>query len=135
MITAIAQGLRYLLPVLMTVTALSAQARKEFKLPLHWNRLYDYEEVSEISARIAATWPTLVNRISIGKSFEGRDMWLLIVNNPNTGPDMGKPAFYSDANIHGNEVQGAETNLYLVWYLLRGLAAGGAVPPGLLARR
>jgi hypothetical protein len=117
-ITTLIQGIRYLLLIALTATTLSAQARKEFKLPLHWNRLYDYDEVSEISARIAATWPTMVNRISIGKSYEGREMWLLVVNNPDTGPDTAKPAFYSDANIHGNEVQGAETNLYLVWYLL-----------------
>lgn len=97
---------------------LEAQASKQFKLPLHWNRLYSYTELSEISERIAATWPDFVTRISIGKSEEDRDMWMLILNNPATGSHESKPAFYSDANIHGNEVQGGETNMYLCWYLM-----------------
>ena len=54
---------------------------------------------------------------SLGKSVEGRDLWCLTVNNPETGPDRGKPAMYVDGNIHGNEIQGAEAALYLVWYL------------------
>ena len=68
--------------------------------------------------RIANAWPRFVTMRSIGESWEGRDLWMLTVANPDTGPLDDKPAFYTDANIHGNEVQGGEANLYLVWYLM-----------------
>lgn len=98
--------------------ALAAQGHKQWKLPISWDRYYDYGEVEGLMKRIAATWPDFVSVQSIGKSTEGRDLWLFTVANKKTGPESGKAAFYADANIHGNEVQGAETNLYLVWYLM-----------------
>jgi murein tripeptide amidase MpaA len=55
---------------------------------------------------------------SIGKSVEGRDIWLVIINNPATGRHTEKAAFWADANIHGNEIQGTEVNLYLIWFLM-----------------
>ena len=46
-------------------------------------------------------------------------MWLLTINNPATGGELDKPAMYVDGAIHANEVQGTETVLYLIDYLLR----------------
>ena len=46
-------------------------------------------------------------------------MWLLTINNPATGDELSKPAMYIDGNIHANEVQGGETALYTVDYVLK----------------
>jgi hypothetical protein len=97
---------------------LSAQAQRRYHLDLHWNRLHDYDELVVLMTRIANAWPRFVTMRSIGESWEGRELWMLTVANPDTGPLDDKPAFYTDANIHGNEVQGGEANLYLVWYLM-----------------
>jgi hypothetical protein len=67
---------------------------------------------------LADTYPQLATLKSIGKSHEGRDIWAITLNNPRTGPAQRKPGFYIDANIHGNEIQGAEVALYAVWFLL-----------------
>lgn len=83
-----------------------------------FNRLYDYEEMTELLRGYARAYPGWVRLESIGKSIEGRDLWLLTVNNPATGDDRDKPAMYIDGNIHANEVQGAETALYTVDFLL-----------------
>ena len=107
-----------------TPTETFAQSRKDYRVDVAWNRLYDYDEVVEIAKRLQRTWPELLSLESIGKSHEGRDLWLLTLNNPDTGTDRSKPAFYSDANIHGNEVQGTETILYLVCQLMRELRHG-----------
>ena len=108
-----------LLATMLAVAApATAQGNKTYKLPLHWNRLYDYDEIVALIDRMQRTWPKMLRVRSLGKSTEGRDLWMLTVNNPDTGDHRDKPAFYTDANIHGNEVQGAETNLYLVWYLM-----------------
>ena len=45
-------------------------------------------------------------------------MFALVLNNAETGPDTDKPAMYIDGNIHGNEINAAETVLYTAWYLV-----------------
>ncbi len=87
------------------------------KVPLAFNRLYDYPELVEAMRALVAGHPDLLTLASLGKSVEGRDLWCITINNPKTGPDRSKPAMYVDGNIHGNEVQAAETCLYIAWYL------------------
>lgn len=87
------------------------------KVPLAFNRLYDYPELVEAMQSLVRANSDLLTLSSLGKSAEGRDLWCITINNPKTGPDRTKPAMYLDGNIHGNEIQGAEACLYLVWYL------------------
>ncbi|GAC1447738.1 MAG: M14 family metallopeptidase [Isosphaeraceae bacterium] len=87
------------------------------KVPLAFNRLYDYPELVEAMRALVKGHPDLLALHSLGKSVEDRDLWCITVNNPKTGSDRSKPAMYVDGNIHGNEIQGAEAALYLVWYL------------------
>ena len=87
------------------------------KVPIAFNRLYDYPELTAILRKLAAAHPELLSLRSLGKSTEGRDLWCVTINNPKTGDDRSKPAMYVDGNIHGNEIQGAEAALYLIWYL------------------
>src|SRR3712207_5192264 len=69
--------------------------------------------------RSAAAYPKWVKVESLGKSMQGRDLWMITLNNPATGPELSKPAMYIDGNTHANEVQGAEAALYTVDYLLK----------------
>jgi zinc carboxypeptidase len=84
-----------------------------------FDRLYSYEEIVELLRAYHAAYPRWTRLESIGKSVEGRDLWLLTVMNPATGPEMSKPAMYIDGNTHANEVQGAETALYTADFLLK----------------
>lgn len=88
------------------------------KVPLAFNRLYDYPDLVDALRTLVRARPDLLTMKSLGKSVEGRDLWCVTVNNPVTGNDRDKPAMYVDGNIHGNEVQAAETCLYLIWYLV-----------------
>lgn len=99
----------------------SALAQGSFpsRVDLSFNRFYDYPDMVDALKRLQRAYPRLVSLESIGKSTEGRDMWLVTINNPETGPDTDKPAIFIDANIHGNEVQGGETCLYTIWYLTK----------------
>ena len=98
----------------------SASAQQQIKadVPIAFNRFYDYEELSATMAALAAAHPKLCSMHSIGKSEQGREMWLLTINNPDTGSDLSKPGMWIDGNVHGNEVQAGETVLYAAWYLL-----------------
>jgi Zinc carboxypeptidase len=85
-----------------------------------FDRLHDYDAVTDLLHAYARAYPDWVKLTSIGKSGQGRDMWLLTVNNPATGPDLGKPAMYVDGNIHANEVQGTEAVLYVLDSIVKG---------------
>jgi hypothetical protein len=98
-----------------------AQDRYQYpsKVSVAWNELHDYEQVVGICRDLTSAYPELLTMESIGKSVGGRDMWALTLNVAATGLHPDKPAMYIDGNIHGNEVQGAETVLYTIWYLTK----------------
>jgi hypothetical protein len=87
--------------------------------PAAFNRLHDYDEMTSLLKDYAKAYPKWTKLESVGKSIQGRDLWMITINNPATGPDLSKPAMYIDGNIHANEVQGGETALYTVDYLLK----------------
>lgn len=95
----------------------TAQQQFEPKVRIAFNRFYDYDEITGLLRQLVTAHPDLLSLQSIGKSEQGRDMWLVTLSNPATGADTEKPAMWIDGNIHGNEIQAAETVLYSIWYL------------------
>ena len=71
---------------------------------VRFDRYYRFHELTELLAAYAREYPHLVQLESIGKSFEGRDIWLATVTNLETGPAEEKPALWVDGNIHASEV-------------------------------
>jgi hypothetical protein len=94
-----------------------AKADAPPKVPQRWDRYRNLDELQQAMRDFAAAWPDLVEVRSIGKSVEGRDMLVCVVTDHATGKDTEKTAFWCDGNIHGNEVQGGDACLYLVWWL------------------
>jgi hypothetical protein len=86
---------------------------------LSFDHFYDNAELTRALKSLERAYPQLVTVQSIGKSVQGRDLWAVLLNNPKTGPAEHKPGYYVDGNIHGNEIQGAEVALYMIWYLLK----------------
>jgi hypothetical protein len=87
------------------------------KVPIAWNRYYNHDGVTDICKKIAAAHPDLAKLSSIGKSYQGREMWVLTITDFKKGKPDEKPGFYLDGNIHSNEIQGTEMALYTAWYL------------------
>ncbi len=88
------------------------------KLDLTWDRWMDHAELGERMQLMARTWPKFLKLSSMGKSYGGRDLWVMTINNPDTGPEAAKAAMFIEANVHGNEIQGGEISLYTIWYLM-----------------
>ncbi|MDH5198538.1 MAG: M14 family metallopeptidase [Gemmatimonadota bacterium] len=106
----------------LTVPGLAAQEPRgsdpEHKLPLTWDRWLSHQEIGERLKLMERTWPDFLKLQSVGKSYDGRDMWVMTINNPRTGNELDKAAMFIEANVHGNEIQGAEVTLYTIWYLM-----------------
>jgi hypothetical protein len=106
----------------LTVLALSLfsdiQAQEPVAMPLRFDHYYTYDQMVSALKMLNKTYPELTNLEVVGKSEEGRDIYLITINNKATGASSEKPGVYVDGNIHGNEIQAAEVCLYLANRLL-----------------
>lgn len=126
---AVCAACAFLSSIILSTVAVAAPAPRDEKPTAPspaWNCYYDYDEMTALLREMVAAWPRLLTMESIGKSVQGRDIWLVTLNNPDTGAAEDKPAMYIDANVHGNEIQATETVLYSIWYLAK---SHGVVPP------
>jgi hypothetical protein len=87
------------------------------KVQVSWNHYNTHAGITDICKRLAAAHPDLVQLGTIGKSFQGREMWVMTITDFKKGKPEEKPALYIDGNIHSNEIQGGEFALYTAWYL------------------
>ncbi|HEV7915513.1 MAG TPA: M14 family metallopeptidase, partial [Albitalea sp.] len=85
-----------------------------------FDTFYRYDALSRLLFDYADAHPSLVSVGSIGKSFEGRDIWVVTLTNGATGPDTDKPAFWADGNIHAAELMASTACLYYLHQLVTG---------------
>jgi murein tripeptide amidase MpaA len=83
-----------------------------------FDKFYRYEELTRLLKSYAKEYPALLRLESIGKSHEGRDVWLVTATNFRSGEDADKPAFWVDGNIHASEVTASAAALYLLHALV-----------------
>jgi murein tripeptide amidase MpaA len=83
-----------------------------------FDQFYRYPELTRLLSDYAQARPDLVGLRSIGKSHEGRDIWLVTLTNQATGSDGDKPAFWVDGNIHAAELTASTACLYWLHWLL-----------------
>jgi len=83
-----------------------------------FTRYPDYAQLTSILEAMVKERPDLAKMYSIGKTYEGRDMWLLEITNFQKGDPSKKPGMYIDGNHHAGEVTGSMVCLYTIWYLL-----------------
>jgi murein tripeptide amidase MpaA len=81
---------------------------------LRFDHYYRYAELTDILESFAKEYPHLVRLESIGKSYEGRDIWLVTVTNLETGAPEDKAALWVDGNIHATEVSPTSACIYLL---------------------
>ncbi len=108
-----------LLGIVISLAFLTQNGLRAAEVKLSFDHFYDHAELTQALKALEKANPQFMKVISLGKSYQGRDIWAVILNNPKTGPAEHKPGYYIDGNIHGNEVQGTEVALYAIWYLLK----------------
>jgi murein tripeptide amidase MpaA len=87
---------------------------------IRFDTLYRYRKLTRLVQSYAAEYPQLVRLESIGRSYEGREIWLLTVTCFATGEDRDKPALWVDGNIHAPEISPSTACLYLIHRLVTG---------------
>jgi murein tripeptide amidase MpaA len=90
-----------------------------------FDEFYRHAELTQLLRDYAQARPDLVSLRSIGKSFEGRDIWLATLTNVHTGADTDKPALWADGNIHAAELTASTACLYWLHFLVTNHGADG----------
>jgi murein tripeptide amidase MpaA len=85
-----------------------------------FDTFYRHDALTRLLFDYADAHPDLVSVNSIGKSFEGRDIWVATVTSAATGPHTDKPAFWTDGNIHAAELTASTAVLYYLHQLVTG---------------
>ncbi len=88
------------------------------KVEIPFDTYHDHDAMTAHLRTLVDALPHLARMTSVAKSFQGRDVWLIEITNPDTGPALEKPGYYIDAQIHAEEHATSATALYAVWYLL-----------------
>jgi hypothetical protein len=100
-----------------------------------FDRYLRYDELTAWLRGMADANPGLVTVESYGRSFEGRDLWLVTVTDASTGAHDTKPAHWVDASIHAVELTATVAACYLVHHLVEGFRNGDPAIAGVLATR
>ncbi len=84
------------------------------------DRYLRYEELTTQLRELAEARPDLVAVESIGRSHEGRDIWLATITDSATGSHADKPAHWIDGNIHATELTASVGALGVIDHLVSG---------------
>ncbi|QDU91486.1 Carboxypeptidase T precursor [Pirellulimonas nuda] len=84
-----------------------------------WNFYRSYDEATGLLKQLAAAHPEVCRLQSVGKSHQGRELWVLTITDQAGAPETEaeRPAFWIDGGIHANEVQAVDVVLYTAWFL------------------
>ncbi|XP_035700442.1 carboxypeptidase M isoform X2 [Folsomia candida] len=85
---------------------------------------HDYEEMTSFLRGLNAAYPNITALYSIGRSVQGRELWVMVVSTSPYKHTLGVPNVKYIANMHGNEAVGRELMLHLLQYLVEGFYEG-----------
>jgi hypothetical protein len=88
------------------------------RVKIRWDVYHRYDELTSVLHQLAAAHPELCRLSSIGRTYQGREIWCLEITNYATGPAAHKPGFQIDGNTHAGEVTGCAVALYNAHYLV-----------------
>lgn len=103
-----------MLALALTLLLLSGAALAEIEID--WDARYTYAELEAQMEAIAATWPEIAQLYPIGTSVQGRRLWCLELNAPETSGE-NRVGIAVLANIHGGERESASSAMYFTWWL------------------
>ena len=108
-------GLAILLPAAFAAPVGAAAA----DFPAGWTGYHTYAEMSAEVLAVATAHPDIVQRVSIGKSYEGRTIWAVKISD-NVTVDEPEPEVLFDGLTHSDEHMGLEMTLKIMHWLVDG---------------
>jgi hypothetical protein len=108
-----------LLSVAGTALAVGPAAAAEPNFPAKDSGYHNYPEVEAAIDAAVAAHPTIIEKLSIGKSYQGRDIWAVKISD-NVGTDEDEPEILFDGLHHAREHLSVEQALAVMRWLTDG---------------
>lgn len=115
-----------LAPIVVITTLLGANPAPAGAFPPADAGYHTYQELIAAARAVEAAHPTLVRLSSIGRSYEGRELWVAKVSD-NVGGDELEPEVLLDGGHHGREHLSVEMALATLKHLAGRYASDAAV--------
>ena len=90
-------------------------------------RHHNNEELISLMRLYATEYSPITHLYSIGQSVTGTELFAIEISDNPGVHELGEPEFKYVANMHGNEVTGRETLLYLMQYLCSGYETNSTI--------
>jgi carboxypeptidase T len=100
--------------LLVPSTALGAE-----EFPAGWEGYHTYGEVAAAAKAVADAHPNIARRFSLGKSYQGRDIWAMKISD-NVATDENEPEVLYEGGHHADEHMGVELALKIMRWLTDG---------------
>lgn len=98
--------------------ATEALESSELEEPERYDAYYNYVELTRRLESLAGRFPHVANLSSVGRSVEGRELWVMRITREPARDAPGKPKFKYVGNMHGDETVSRQVLVYLIEYLL-----------------
>ena len=101
------------------LTLLSASVATATEFPSGREGYHSYTELTTEVAAVAAAHPDIVERFSIGTSYQGRQLWAVKISD-NVTVDEPEPEVMFDGTHHADEHMATEMTLHILHWLVDG---------------
>ncbi|KAJ8392156.1 hypothetical protein AAFF_G00079620, partial [Aldrovandia affinis] len=83
-----------------------------------YNKYYNYVDLTQLLTSLAHKYPHVANLSSVGKSVQGRELWVMRITKDPAEDLPGKPKLKYVGNMHGDETVSRQVLVYLIEHLL-----------------
>lgn len=83
-----------------------------------FDKYYNFVDMTRRLKSLAQKYQPIANLSSIGKSVEGRELWVMRISSQPRAEVPGKPGFKYVGNMHGDETVSRQVLIYLIELLL-----------------
>ena len=108
----------------LAMAAPSLVSASEF--PAGYTDFHSYTEITAETAAVAAAHPDIAQRFSIGKSYQGRELWAMKISD-NVATDENEPEVLFDGSHHADEHMAAEMTLRIMHWLVDGYGSDSRI--------
>jgi carboxypeptidase T len=102
----------------------SALAATEF--PRGYEGYHSYAEITALTKSVADAHPAIARRSSIGKSYQGRELWAMKISD-NVATDESEPEVLFDGGHHADEHMGVEMVIKIMRWLVDGYGTNARI--------
>ena len=89
------------------------------EFPAGFTGYHSYTEIAAETLAVATAHPDIVQRFSIGRSYQGRELWAMKISD-NVATDEAEPEVLFDGSHHSDEHMAAEMTLRIMHWLVDG---------------